>query len=326
MSSATPVATGRRPARSMFPRASARRSASVGRGRNHRVQPRQGHRHHRLSRPAQAATPAPRLFAAGAARHRRGGAGHRPLHRRGRLRRPAETALLARDCPRSRSLPPVGLSRGGHRDWRAAASRRPSMSAADQQFRGGDGVGPAGAVRLGQQPRLHGRLPDHAPLHFLLGDRRRTGRHAARRLVHHAPRCRRLDDPVSVGASPPNARGAPRRSQAVKTRVSGAVRGAAGHRPDRQPRACGQRRRAVPQVLLPARQPGQADLAEPSSTSSNGRTSSAAWARFLRQTTASPRATATWSGMASCRAISSAPTRPASWACRPPAMPAAATT
>jgi hypothetical protein len=142
-----------------------------------------------------------------------------------------------------------------------AARTPPSPPARHPQFGRRFGFDPAGAFHLRQQPRLHGRLPELAPVHFVLGDRRRGRRHAARRLVHHPPlgqaNCRRRR---RRPLSPPSARWPGWGAQASRPARPGAVRGAAGHRPARPFRAGRQRRGAVPQVVLPARQSGQADL------------------------------------------------------------------
>ena len=60
---------------------------------------------------------------------------------------------------------------------------------------------PSRPICLSEQPGLHGRLSDFAPLHFVLGHRRRAGRHAARRLVFHpsATPSGRLGDPEAIG-------------------------------------------------------------------------------------------------------------------------------
>ena len=68
-----------------------------------------------------------------------------------------------------------------------------------------------------------------------------------------------LDDPALRRAHCRSARrGPPRRAQGQDRRISGAVRGAARRRPARRPGACGQWRRALSQILLPARPSRQA--------------------------------------------------------------------
>jgi PmbA protein len=83
----------------------------------------------------------------------------------------ADAALMAKDCPDLDLYHPWALTvedaiETARRCEQAAFRRQP----ADQQFGRRFGFDAAGAFRLGQQPRLHGRLPDLAPLHFVLGD------------------------------------------------------------------------------------------------------------------------------------------------------------
>ena len=104
--------------------------------------------------------------------------------------------------------------------------------------------------------RLPRRLSQHAPPHRLLGDRRprQRRRHAARLLVHD--RTRRARPPIRGGgrahrgrAHDAQARGA----QARNARMSGAVRGARGVGSDRRVRRRRVGRRALSEVVVPAR-------------------------------------------------------------------------
>jgi hypothetical protein len=85
----------------------------------------------------------------------------------------ADAALMAKDCPGSGFVSSLGVDRGRcHRDSTPLRTGGLRQQPADQQLGRGFGFNPAGAFRLGQQPRFHGRLPDVTPLYFVLGDRR----------------------------------------------------------------------------------------------------------------------------------------------------------
>ena len=81
----------------------------------------------------------------------------------------ADAALMAKDCPDLDLYHPWALT---VEDAIETARRCERRQPAGQQFRRRLDLDAAGPFCLGQQPRLHGRLPDIAPLHFLLGDRR----------------------------------------------------------------------------------------------------------------------------------------------------------
>ena len=118
-------------------------------------------------------------------------------------------------------------------------------------------------VRLREHARLSRRLPQLAPSHRLLGDRRsrRRWRDAARLLVHRRPRGRGPAGRGRCRAHRRRAHGAPaRRPPAGDDRMPGALRGARGGRPDRRLRVRGLGRRALPQVVVPARFAGDAGV------------------------------------------------------------------
>jgi PmbA protein len=119
--------------------------------------------------------------------------------------------------------------------------------------------------------------------------------------------------------------GAPERAQARYPHLPGAVRGAAGRRPARRLRAGDLGRRAVPQVELPARFAGQSIfpshiqvMEDPHVVGGVGS------APFDEEGVRTQRRKS--SATACCRVISCRLIRRASWACRPPATPAARTT
>ena len=108
-------------------------------------------------------------------------------------------------------------------------------------------------IRLRQLARLRRRLPELAPPHRLLGDRRGRRRDAARLLVHGGARAVR---PRARGDRRPDRRrahgAAAQRAADRDDRVPGAVRGPRGRRPDRLLRRRRVGRLALPQVVVPA--------------------------------------------------------------------------
>ena len=91
--------------------------------------------------------------------------------------------------------------------------------------------------------------------------------------------------------------------------LPGAVRGADRHRPDRQLRRRGLRQQPLPQVVVPARQPGPAGVRPAGAPSASSPSFPAASAARPSTAKASPASTATSSRTACCRAISCRPTR-----------------
>ena len=167
----------------------AERHGAPRRSRDHRLQPRQEHRRHRLPRPAARSRQHRRFFRRRDSRHRRQGAGDRPLHRAGSGFGPGRPRPPGQAHSRPRPLPPLGpLGRRRHRArprGRGGGTRgRPPA----HQHRGLDGRLQRGRVRLRQLARLRRRLQEFAPPHRLLGDRRGRRRDAARLLVHGGAR------------------------------------------------------------------------------------------------------------------------------------------
>jgi PmbA protein len=130
---------------------------------------------------------------------------------------------------------------------------------------------------------------------------------------------RRADDAEDGRPDRRRARAGPPGGARSDRRGPGALRGAARRGLLGSLRACGERRLALPQVVLPARQLGKQVLPEFVQHRRAPAPPLRPSAPAPSTATASPPATARWSPTACCRAISSAPTRRASWACRPPA-------
>ena len=302
----------------------AKRDRAQGRGRDDRVQPRQGHRRHRLHRRSAAVTRAPPIsptirFA-------------RPSTRRSPSRKftaedpyaglGGSRASCARPA-RSRSL----LSRGSSRSSRRSSSGRAAEAAAlavdprDQQQRGFDGRARRVGIRLREFARLSRRLPQLAPPHRLRGRRRAGRRDAARLLVHGGARARRpAIRPTEVGriAGTRTARRL-NATQARDARVPGDLRGARGRRPDRilRPRRIG--RQPVPQIVVPARLARAAGIRAACPDPRRAASAARARQRAVRQRRRGHGAARRRARTASSKAIFSAATRRASWACRPPA-------
>ena len=261
----TEVSEGYRPDRDRAP----------GRGRDHRVQPRQGPRRHRLHRPAARPREHLGLFAPKAvARHRRGGAA------RSRASPPPTTAaglaepalLVAASRPTSTSSIPWDLPvERGDRRWRepceaAALRRRP----AHHQLRGRDASRPSSRSSSSRNiARLRRRLSRaRATASRCAVIAARGRRDAARRLVHVAARpprdlarprgrratCRRARALRAAGAPQARQRGrcrccSRRRSRAAcSAHFVSAVSGGSLYRkilvPARQPRASRSSRRS----------------------------------------------------------------------------------
>ena len=250
------------------------------------------------------------------ARDRRQGTGDRAVHGGGpggRARRPGPAGAR---LSRSRSLRSVGTDcrrGGGARSrgrGRSAGRRSPA-----HQHRGLDRRLERVGVRLRQHARVSRRLPQHAAPHRLLGDRRprRRRRDAARLLVHGGPRCvgsaGRIRGRAHRGRTH---RAAPVRAPAGNDRVPGAVRGAGGRRPHRRVRGGGVGRRALPQVVVPARFARARRCSRRWSRSARSPTSRAPAAARRSTTRAWRRCRGTSSGTASSAAISSAATLRAS--------------
>jgi hypothetical protein len=286
------------PAKSMSPKASASRSrCAAARSRPSNTTATRASASRSMSASAARLCRDLRFLARRPARHRRRGAVDRPLHRPRPLRRPARSRTAGAGLPRPRSVPPVGpAGRGGHRTGARCEAAAFAVSPLDPQFRRAPVSRPAVAFHLRQQPRLHGRLRQLAPLpvcSVIAGEGDAMQRDDW--YSTHA-RCRPMSWP-SRGRSATTPRSARCRASARKIptcEVPVLFEAPLAHRPDRQLRARGQRRQPVSQVILPARQPGQAGLF---AADAHQRTPApaAAWPAAPSTTTASPRATAKWS-------------------------------
>ena len=130
------------------------------RSRDHRVQPRQGHRRHGLRRPAARARQQLRFLAAGGARHGGRGAVDRALHRARRLRRarrsrscsratfPISTCGIRGTCPSSaRSSSRKACEDAGFAvDKRISNSEGATVSTQESQFVYGNSLGFLGGL------------------------------------------------------------------------------------------------------------------------------------------------------------------------------------
>ena len=191
---------------------------------------------------------------------------HRALHRRRPGGRPARRRGPGH-AGRGGARPGAVLSLGHRcaargRTGQALRGRGDGHRPAHHQFRRRRRVGAAVALLGRQHARLSRRLCQLAALPVGVADRRQGRGHAARRLVQLDARRARAGR--ARGGGPLR-----RRTRAVAAEVAqgrhlrgaGAVRGAGGHRAARRLRAGHQRRLAVPQGQLPARQPGPARAA-----------------------------------------------------------------
>ena len=241
------------------------------------------------------------------------------------------TSPTARQHARPGPVPSLGhRRRAGGRD-RARAARRAAL-AVDQRItnsRRRRRLGAAVALLRRQHARLSRRLCQLAP--FALGgaDRRpaRRRRHAARRLVQLDARGRRAGRARSGRPLRRRARaGAADVAQDPTCEVPVLFESPLAAGPAGRLRAGDQRRRAVSQVVLPGRQPGQAGVARAHRRRTRIRTSARQGQRAVRRRRRAHAAAQGGRRAASSKAISCRAIRRASWACRPPATPAARTT
>ena len=166
----------------------AERHRAPRRGRDHRLQPRQGHRRHGLHRAAPRAREHRRLLARGAAGRGRQGAGHRALHGR----RPGRGARGSGPARARDSRISTSTIRGRSRSRtpsRSACETEAAALAVDRRLTNTEGA----TVAWNESEFVYanslgflGGYPQHAPPHRLRGDRRsrRRRRDAARLLVH----------------------------------------------------------------------------------------------------------------------------------------------
>ena len=184
------------------------RHRAQGRGRDDRLQPRQGHRRHRLRRPAPRPREHRRFLRRSDSRHRRQGAGDRALHRRGSAPRDSPIPTrLARDFPDLDLYHPwdlpveraIELGREAEAaalavDPRLTNSEGATVARSESEFVYANSNGFSGGYRSSRH---------HIDCSVIGEDRRRD---AARLLVHGRARaariCRRADE---VGASPASA-------------------------------------------------------------------------------------------------------------------------
>ena len=301
------------------------------RGRDHRVQPRQGHRRHRLRRPAARPREHRRFFRRRGARHRRQGARHRALHRggSGRRARRSATGWRAR-LARSRSLPSVGPCRSRRRSS-SAARPKPRRSPSIARITNTEGATVSRSESEFVYANTHGFSGGYRSSRHHIDcavDRRGRRRDAARLLVHGRARGRR---PRGGGrrsaawpASAPCAGSARASSRTLECPVLfeapeaadligyfvGAVSGGSLYRKS--------------SFLLDSL--GQQVFAPHVNDPRGAAPAARARQRAVRQRRRGDRRRATSCSDGVCRAISSAAIRRASSAWRRPATPAAATT
>ena len=184
------------------------RHRAQGRSRDHRLQPRQGHRRHRVRRQAARQCQHRGFLRRIDARDGRQGARDRALHRGGRRGRPRGSGAARDRLARSRPLPSVGPpGRRAIELGREAEAAALAVDSPHHQQRGRDGRPRRIGVRLREFARLRRRLSQLAPPHRLLRDRRGRRRDAARLLVHRRARPRRPAWPrTRSAASPASAR------------------------------------------------------------------------------------------------------------------------
>ena len=287
-----------------------KRDRAPGRGRDHLVQPRQGHQRHRLRRPAARPREHRRFRRRRDSRHRRQGARDRALHGGGPGGGPRRSgSARARAGPTSTSITRGTLSveeaieLGREAEARGARGRQ-----AHHQQRRRDGRAQRIGIRLRQLARLRRRLSHVAPSHRLLGDRRATTARCSA-ITGTRPRARRRTSTPARDVGRIAGERTVRRLGARKlahARVPGAVRGARSGRPDRLLRAGGVRRQPLSQVVVPARLARHSRCSRRTCASARSRTCCARAAARRSTAKASRPRRATSCATASCRATSSA--------------------
>ena len=176
----------------------------------------------------------------------------------------ADADMLAREIPGSRPVASVGPARGA-RDRARARPAKDAGFAVDRRLTNSEGATRlhAGiAFRLRQLARAFSRaIPSsrHGIWCALIAGKNDEMQRDD--WYETTPRSRRPAAAGERGAQRRRARGAaPRRAQDRDHAGAGAVRGADRGEPARAFRVGGERRQPLPQVLVPARQPGQAGV------------------------------------------------------------------
>ena len=241
-----------------------------GRDREHRAQSRQVDQRHGLRRPAARQREHVRLLACRDRADRSCRARHRPLHRRRSRGRPARRSRPRRQGRLERSLDLFHPWSIDAAQAIALATRCEAAAlAVDRRITNSEGAGVSAQQRHFYAGNTRGFGAGYAssrhalsvaPIASLPGTLGR--RDAARRLVHVDARARGSRRAGSGRALCRRARAlAPRGAEDQDLRGAGAVRVVARLRPARRLRAGDERRRALPKVDLPDRQPGSARAA-----------------------------------------------------------------
>jgi hypothetical protein len=299
-----------------------------GRARERRAQPRQVARRDGLPRPAARQRQHLGLLARGPRADGARGLRHRPLHRRRPGRRPARRRgpghARRRVAARPRPVPPLGHRRA--RRAELALRCEAAAFATDRRITNSEGAGCRPSSRT-SGPATRAAFAAAMPARATRCRCRRSPARA-RATCSATPgtaRCATRRTGLARGGGPLRRRAravAPEVAQDAHLRGAGAVRVDAGRRADR---------RLVQAVSAAARctaRPASCSTAWASrcwpttSTSTKTRTCRAARAAPLRRRGRAHRARR-WSTAAWCRATSCRATRRASWACAPPATPAA---